>query len=307
MPIILVAGATGLLGSEICRQLRAAGKSVKGLVRESSDRTKVDRLRSFGVETVMGDLRDRVSLDEACQGVTHVITTVSAVPFSYEPGVNDLQTTDVEGTTNLIEAAKSHGVSQFIFTSIRINVAPDCPLTSANREVERRLQESGLVYTILRPSFFMEAWLSPAVGFDPAKAKAVIYGTGQNPISWIAIQDVARFAVQALLDPGLKGRILEIGGTQNATNNQVAELYGKCAGVTPKVSHMPAAIAKVMSIALKPLHPGMSRIMYLGSLPDDAFNEKFDATALLAEFPIRLTTLEEFIEEQVKEPKPLPA
>ncbi|HEX5808424.1 MAG TPA: SDR family oxidoreductase, partial [Anaerolineales bacterium] len=201
MSTILVAGSTGMLGSEICRQLSTAGKSVRGLIRASSDPAKVSRLQSLGVETVVGDLRDHASLDRACEGVTHLITTVSAVPFCYEPGVNDLQTTDVEGTKNLIDAAKSHGVSQFIFTSIRTDVAPDCPLTSANREVERRLEESGLVYTILRPSFFMEAWLSPVVGFDPANAKAAIYGTGQNPISWIAIQDVARFAVASLDHP----------------------------------------------------------------------------------------------------------
>jgi NADH dehydrogenase len=212
MSTILVAGATGMLGSEICRQLRTAGKSVRGLVRASSDPTKVARLQSFGVETVQGDLRDRASLDRACDGVTHVITTVSAMPFSYEAGVNDLELTDVEGTTNLIKAAKARSVVQFIFTSVSVDRIPDSPLRWANSEVERRLKESGLVYTILRPSFFMEVWLSPAVGFDPANAKATIYGTGHNPISWIAVQDVARFAVASLDHPAAKNTTLLLGG-----------------------------------------------------------------------------------------------
>src|SRR5215216_6470694 len=110
MSAILVAGATGMLGSEICRQLRVAGRSVKGLVRVSSDPAKVSRLQSFGVETMQGDVRDRASLDRACEGVTHVISTVSAMPFSYEAGVNDLTITDAEGNANLIEAAKVKGV-----------------------------------------------------------------------------------------------------------------------------------------------------------------------------------------------------
>ena len=54
------------------------------------------------------------------------------------------------------------------------------------------------MYTILRAGYFMEAWLSPAVGFDPINAKATIYGAGQNPISWISLQDVAQFAVTSL-------------------------------------------------------------------------------------------------------------
>jgi uncharacterized protein YbjT (DUF2867 family) len=56
----------------------------------------------------------------------------------------------------------------------------------------------------------MEAWLSPVVGFDAANAKATVYGTGQNPISWIAIQDVARFAVASLDHPAAKNATLEL-------------------------------------------------------------------------------------------------
>ena len=58
-----------------------------------------------------------------------------------------------------------------------------------------------------------------------------------------------------------------------------------------------------MSVVLKPFQPGVSRIMYMSSLPDDAFSERFDPAALLAEFPRHLTTLEEFIRERVAETK----
>jgi uncharacterized protein YbjT (DUF2867 family) len=124
----------------------------------------VDRLKSLGVETIQGDVRDRDSLDRACQGVTAVISTVSSMPFSYQPGVNDVQTTDLDGATNLIEAAKANLVSHFVYTSISGNIDLDFPLHNSKREVERRLKASGLAYTILRPSYFMEAWLSVVVG-----------------------------------------------------------------------------------------------------------------------------------------------
>jgi uncharacterized protein YbjT (DUF2867 family) len=61
----LVVGATGILGSEICRLLAADGKPVKGLVRATSDHTKVDELKSHGVEIVRGDMCDPASLEAA--------------------------------------------------------------------------------------------------------------------------------------------------------------------------------------------------------------------------------------------------
>ena len=214
MSAILIVGATGLLGSDICKQLVENGKSVRALVRTTTDPAKVDRLKSLGVELVHGDVRDRASLDEACKGVDAVISTVSAMPFSYQPGVNDIQTTDLDGITNLIEAAKENHLSHFIYTSFSKNIDQDFPLQNAKRQVEKRLMESGLTYTILRPSFFMELWLGPAVGFDPANGKVVIYGTGKNPVGWIAIHDVTQFAVASLDHPEAKNAILELGGPE---------------------------------------------------------------------------------------------
>jgi nucleoside-diphosphate-sugar epimerase len=133
--------------------------------------------------------------------------------------------------------------------------------------------------------------------------KSSLLGKGTKPRNFVAVRDVAQFALLALTDPSLKNRTLEVGGPDNFTNNQVAELYGKIAGVRPKISHMPPFMAKAMSVMLKPVQPGISRIMFLGSLPDDAFCETFDPATLLAEFPIHLTTLEEFIHERVAEMK----
>lgn len=295
MSTILVAGATGMLGSEICRQLTAAGKSVRGLVRASSDATKVDRLHSLGVETVVGDLRDRASLDEACKGITHVITTVSAVPFSYIPGVNDLQLTDVDGTTNLIEAAKAAEVSQFVFTSIRVDQIVECPIKSANSEVERRLKESGLVYTILRPSFFMEVWLSPAVGFDAANAKAAIYGNGQNPISWIAIHDVAQFAVAALDNPAAKNATLSLGGPEAICPLDVVKIFEE-AGMHPfDVQLVPEqALEAQQAAATDPLQQSFSALMraYAGGDP-------IEMSAMLQTFDVQLKPLKEYAQQVV--------
>jgi NADH dehydrogenase len=93
-------------------------------------------------------------------------------------------------------------------------VGASFPLQDAKRAVETRLRESGLTYTILQPTYFVEAWLSPGVGFDYPNRKATIYGTGENPISWISYADVARFAVACLDNPASRNATLELGGPE---------------------------------------------------------------------------------------------
>ena len=122
------------------------------------------------------------------RGVSAVISTVSST-LSRQEG-DSIQTVDDEGQINLIDAAVSAGVSQFVYISF-CDMPGECPLQTAKRKVEKHLAESGLNYTILQPTYFMEVWLSPALGFDYPNAKATIYGEGKNKVSWIAIKDVA--------------------------------------------------------------------------------------------------------------------
>jgi NADH dehydrogenase len=228
-----------MVGIEICRLLAAQGMPIRALVRESSEPAKVDRLKDLGAKIVKGNLCDLDSLKAACQGTSAVICTVSAMPFCYKPGLNDIQSVDLEGVNNLIEAACAAGVRQFIYTSFSGNHELEFPLRNAKRAVEKYLKDSGLVYTILRPSVFMEVWLSPAVGFDAANAKANIYGSGDQPIAWIAIQDVARFAVESLTNPAAHNAILELGGPQSLSPHQVIKLFEAANGKTFEVTHVP--------------------------------------------------------------------
>jgi uncharacterized protein YbjT (DUF2867 family) len=219
---VLVAGATGYLGSEICRQLTEKNKKVKALVRVTSDVNKVARLKTLGIETVEGDLKDKDSLKNALRGVSAVISTVSST-LSRQEG-DSIQTVDDEGQNNLIDAAIRAGVSHFVFISFCI-MPGEFPLQTAKRKAEKHLMESGLNYTILRPTYFMEVWLSPALGFDYPNAKATIYGEGKSRISWIAIKDVASFAVAALDNPAARNKIIELGGPAALSPLEVVNIF----------------------------------------------------------------------------------
>jgi uncharacterized protein YbjT (DUF2867 family) len=287
--MILVVGATGMVGSEICQKLTAQGKPVKALVREMSDPAKVERLRNMGVSLVTGDVRDSESLKAACQGALAVISTVSAMPFAYVPGQNDVETVDREGVKNLIDAAKDAGVSRFIYTSFSKNINVDFPLRNSKRATEQYLKESGLIYTILRPGYFMEVWLSPAVGFDAANGKATIYGSGDQPISWISFQDVAQFAVEALDREEACNTTLEIGGPAMLSPHQVIRIYEQATGKTFEMTHVPdEALEAQQADAADPMQQS-----FIGLMRCYATGDPIDMGETLKTFPVKMTTLEE--------------
>jgi uncharacterized protein YbjT (DUF2867 family) len=184
----LVVGATGLLGGEICRLLAAKGNSVRAMVRPTSDASKVTQLESLEVEIVRGDLKERSSLDAVCLGSErNNLNSISTL--SRQEG-DSVQTVDLEGQLNLIDAAKAAGVGHFVLISFPpTNVS--FPLQTAKRTVEQHLKESGITYTIFQPTCFMEVWLTPALGFDADNAQAQIYGSGEHKISWISYRDYA--------------------------------------------------------------------------------------------------------------------
>jgi len=226
----LVVGATGIVGSQICQKLIGRGERVRALVRATSDPGKIQGLRDLGAEIAIGDLRDEASLKRACEGAASVITTVSAMPFTYEAGVNDLSTTDLRGTLALLDTARKATISHFVYLSFSGGIAMDCPLTRTKRAVEAAVKDSGLTYTILRPSCFMEVWLGPATGFDYASGKATIYGTGESPISFIATADVAEYAVRSLSTPAAWNRTLELGGPDALSPRQVIRIFERLEG-----------------------------------------------------------------------------
>ena len=290
--MILVVGSTGLVGSEICRLLASKGIPFRAMVRESSDPAKVDRLKDLGAKLFKGNLCDLDSLKAACQGVSTVICTVSAMPFCYQPGVNDIQSVDSEGVSNLIEAAKATGVKQLVYTSFSGNIEREFPLRNAKRLVEQRLKQSGLVYTILRPGFFMEVWLSPAVGFDVANAKATIYGSGDQPLDWIALKDVARFAVESLTKPAARNAVLELGGPQTLSPHQVIKLFEAAKGKAFEVTHIPPeALQAQYEAAADPMQKS-----FIGLMMSYAAGDPIEMDGIQETFDFRLTPLKEHID-----------
>jgi uncharacterized protein YbjT (DUF2867 family) len=236
--MVLVVGAAGIVGGEAARLLTAKGVGVRGLVRASSDAAKVAGLEKAGISIMRGDLREPKSLEVACRGVEAVITTVSAMPFSWKQD-NTIQDVDRKGQMALIDAAVKAGVRRFVYVSFPHDPALSFPLGDAKIAVEKHLQGSGLDYTVLQANFFMESWLSPALGFDYGSGKATVFGDGTNKLSWVSFRDVARTAAEAFSNPRAKNAVLPVGGPEALSPTQVIAIFEKKSGSSWQVNHVP--------------------------------------------------------------------
>ncbi len=295
---ILVVGATGYLGMEICRQLTAANKNVAGLVRNTSSQERVNALKQWGVQLIEGDLKDRSSIKKALQGVTTVISTASST-MSKQNG-DSIQTVDNDGQANLVDEAMAAGVSQYIYISIP-SMGGDFPLEHAKRKVEKKIMSSSMTYTILQPTFFTEAWLSPAIGFDFPNAKATIYGEGKNKISWISIQDVAAFAVASVDNAVAKNKTIELGGPDALSPLEVVSLFEKASGKKFELQHVPeAALQGQKSAAPDDLSKTFASLMLVY-----AGGQEIPMAHTLKAFPIKLNSVSEYAKRVMQVGQPV--
>jgi len=214
---VLVVGAGGMLGQTVSMQLGQAGYRVRALLRPSTPEAKVAALSNAGSEIVIGDLRDAASLRAACDGVTAIVSTATAM---MAPDGNDtLREVDGAGQVELVRAARAEQIERFVYVSLfdlpKLAEQPvplEAALLDGKRRVERELMDSGVPYTIVRPAFFREIWLSSFLGFDPANDAIALYGTGEQLVSFIALEDVARFCVGALASTQAHNQLFELGG-----------------------------------------------------------------------------------------------
>jgi len=284
--MILVVGATGLVGNAVCHRLRKLGEPVRALVRATSSKDKIEILRASGAELCIGDLKDSQSIAAACRGVDTVVSTASST-LSRQPG-DSIESVDAEGQLNLVSAAKNANVNRFLFVSFRRTPGISFPLANAKEQVENAVRS--LNFTIIQASWFMEVWLSPALGFDYARAEARIYGPGTSPISWVSYLDVADICAVAVRHPGAGRKTIEFGGPEALSPLQVVAGFEKIAGTPFRLEHISEqTLLAQFEGATDPLQKSFVGLM-LGYLRGDAM----DMTRVVDTFGIKLGNVTEY-------------
>src|SRR5258708_3523598 len=284
--MILVVGATGLLGTRVCERLRAEGQSVRALVRRTSDPDKVNALRSLGCELATGDLKDLPQIQAACQGISALISTASST-LSRQPG-DSIESVDLQGQLALADVARSAGIRRFIYVSFRDNPTVQYPLTQAKRCVERAIADLG--FTSIQASNFMEVWLSPALGFDYIHGRARIYVSGSKPISWVSYRDVAEFCIAPILRSVAGRSVLAVAGPEALSPLEVVKIFEEESGRRFEVETIPEAkLREQFDSANDPLEKSFAGLML-----QYAHGDAVDMRGLLELIPVRLTSVREY-------------
>jgi uncharacterized protein YbjT (DUF2867 family) len=284
--MILIVGASTELGKATARRLLAQGLRVRALGRSPE---KLADLAAAGAEVVRGDLREPASLVRACAGVDGVLAAAAAFDSA---GGNTPAAVDDAGNRYLIDAAHTAEVKRFVLTSVH-NASATHPidLMRAKYRAEEYLRASGLSYTILRPAVLLEKFVFLTGSAIQHSGKALIFGRGENPISMVSVEDVAILAVLALTGNALRDRAIEIWGPEAVTFTQVAEAVDRALGRHSPRRHIPRPLLRLLGVVARPFSPRFVRMAasaYLMEVTD----LRGDPTALLAEFPLRMTDLE---------------
>ncbi|MER7489116.1 NAD(P)H-binding protein [Streptomyces sp. NPDC126497] len=206
--MILVTGATGNIGSALVRQLRGAGGSpVRALTRDAARASFPD-----GVEAVEGDLARPASLEPALEGVRSVFL----VPG---PGAD----------ADVLTAARQAGVEHVVLvSSITVLTHPHLSVAAGNLAVERLLRDSGMSWTILRPTQFASNALWWAASIREHRSIRTPYADVGLPTVHPA--DIAAVARAALTGPGHHGRTYALTGPERVTPRQQARAIGTALG-----------------------------------------------------------------------------
>ncbi len=257
--VILIAGSTGFVGGNVALKLKERDHKVLALARGGRRNPKAQRLLEAGVEVLDGDLTRSDSLFASCSGVEAVVTTATSMPSGPDDG---LRRVDHEGTLGLIDAAARQGVRRFVYTSYSVNIQEDCALTAAKRDCEARLLSGPMEAVILRPSYFMEAWLSPVLGFVPVGGAARICGSGEAKVSYISAFDVADFAVAATTKVyPQENVVLELGGPEPLSQLDAVFLFEQAFGQEIKVDHVPVEALRAQHQSSDPLQRTFAALM----------------------------------------------
>ena len=303
--MILIAGGTGRLGTLLVRRLVKRGLTVRVMTR-APDRAR--HLAAAHVDIVRGDVRDRGTLDGAV--MDGVRTVVSAVHGFAGPDRVSPASIDVRGNINLIDAA-SRVRADVVMVSV-VGAARDSPmeLSRAKYQAEQYLRSTGVPWTIIRATAFVETWAM--VMGDPLRTtgRLMVFGRGSNPINFVSAIDVAALIEHAVLEPTLRGRTIELGGTRDVTFNEFAKLLDQVIGGHAAVRHVPRPVLRLMGALLGPVNPQLAR-QARAAVAIDTANMRFDSTATRGEFPDLpntelATALEQYFAGSHRQPLPNP-
>jgi divinyl chlorophyllide a 8-vinyl-reductase len=250
---VLVVGATGYIGRHVVQALVSAGHQVICVVRAGSGSEEQARREPLaGADVRVGDVTDRRSLQQALEGVT--LDAVVSCLATRTGGVKDSWRIERDANLTVLEVARAHGASHFQLLSAICVQKPKLAFQFAKLEFEAALRNSGLSWSIIRPTAFFKS-LSGQVEKMRRGRPFLMFADGRlTACKPISERDLASFMAEVLVDPSRHGQVLNIGGPGPAiTPAAQGELIARALGVPLKARRVPVALLDVIIAVLSVL------------------------------------------------------
>jgi uncharacterized protein YbjT (DUF2867 family) len=230
---ILITGATGNVGSAVLDILSSTDANLRALVH---DEPKAQSLRDRGVEAILGDFLDPESLAPALEGVGTVLL------------ITPIHPEQVRQAANVIEAARDSDNDPRI---VRLSVAQashEAPTKNSRQhaQIEEELISSGLPYTLLRPTTFMQNTLATPRSF--ASEGRIYQPFKDGKLGMIDARDMGKVAAKVLTEEGHEGKTYTLTGPAAISFYEIAEMLSEVLG--KKVDYVPISLEKAKEAML---------------------------------------------------------
>jgi len=257
---IFVTGATGFVGQEVLQQLHRAHHSARILVRNRASPVVRKLQANYHLEVEAGDVLQPDSLARALSGIETVIHLVGIIS---QVGESTFESIHVRGTNNVLDAAKQAGVRLFVHMSA-LGTRPNARSLYHQTKwtAEEKVRQSGLDYTIFRPSIIF----GPRDQFARLFAKisrfspiVPIIGDGRARSQPVAVEVVALAFVRSLTEFAARGQTLDLCGPETLTFNELIAQILESLGRKRLKIHIPMGIAQAQAGVLEWTFPKLLR------------------------------------------------
>jgi NADH dehydrogenase len=260
--MILVTGGTGFIGRALVRHLVELGYPVRTLIRPSPSSPRLPR--SVAVDVAVSSLNDERGLRAAMVGVEVIYHLASGEWRGPRASLMDI---DIQGTRAVVEAAEDAGVKRIFYIShLGADRASAYPVLKAKGIAEEFIRRSSLTYTILRsaivygPNDRFTSGLARILGSMPLFF--LMPGNGRIVLQPLWVEDLVTCLVWALDDPETQNKMIDIGGPEYLTFQQIVQLVMQETGLKRTILHLPPPYLRGLTVMLESMIPNLPTSVY---------------------------------------------